>query len=202
MLFSWGISLLISYLLGSISFSYLFTRWLKGVDIREYGSGNAGATNTLRVLGAGPAAAVFVLDAVKGVAAVGLGHWLSHGDPVWMVVCGIAAIVGHNWPVFLRFRGGKGIATMVGVTATCFFGATLVSGILAILFIVITRYVSLGSLVLALFIPVMMWILDYSGILFGLMLVITVMSVWRHRVNIRNLIRGKERKISFRGEKA
>ncbi|MGA8943021.1 MAG: glycerol-3-phosphate 1-O-acyltransferase PlsY [Thermoactinomyces sp.] len=202
MLLPWGISLIISYLVGSISFSYLFTRWLKGVDIRNYGSGNAGATNTLRVLGKGPAAIVFFLDALKGVAAVGIGNLFSHGDHIVMIVCGIAAVVGHNWPVFLRFRGGKGIATTVGVAASCFFAAALVSGILAILFIVVTRYVSLGSLVFTIFIPLVMWIMDYSGLMIGLMLIITAMAIWRHKQNISNLIRGKERKIHFRGEDA
>ncbi|WP_312853945.1 glycerol-3-phosphate 1-O-acyltransferase PlsY [Thermoactinomyces mirandus] len=202
MLFIWGISILISYLLGSISFSYLFTRWLKGVDIRNYGSGNAGATNTLRVLGTGPAAIVFVLDALKGVASVGIGNWMSHGDHIMMVVCGIAAVVGHNWPVFLRFRGGKGIATTVGVAASCFFGATLISGILAILFIAVTRYVSLGSLVLTIFIPIVMWIMNYSGLMIGLMLIITAMAILRHKQNISNLIHGTERKIHFKGEDA
>lgn len=202
MLLPWGISILLSYLVGSVSFSYLFTRWLKGEDIRNHGSGNAGATNTLRVLGKGPAAVVFLLDALKGVASVGMGNMISHGDHILMIVCGIAAVVGHNWPVFLRFRGGKGIATTVGVAASCFFGATLVSGILAILFIVITRYVSLGSLVLTIFIPVVMWIMNYSGLMIGLMLIITAMAVWRHKQNILNLIHGKERKIHFRGEDA
>ncbi|MBA4603701.1 glycerol-3-phosphate 1-O-acyltransferase PlsY [Thermoactinomyces sp. AMNI-1] len=201
-MFIWGISILISYLLGSISFSYLFTRWLKGVDIRNYGSGNAGATNTLRVLGTGPAAIVFVLDALKGVASVGIGNWMSHGDHIMMVVCGIAAVVGHNWPVFLRFRGGKGIATTVGVAASCFFGATLISGILAILFIAVTRYVSLGSLVLTIFIPIVMWIMNYSGLMIGLMLIITAMAILRHKQNISNLIHGTERKIHFKGEDA
>jgi glycerol-3-phosphate acyltransferase PlsY len=195
MLFTWVIPVIVSYLLGSISFSYILTKLLKGVDIRDYGSGNAGATNTLRVLGKGPAAAVFILDALKGMAAVGIGHLAGHGDHVVMMVCGIAAIVGHNWPVFLRFRGGKGIATTVGVTALLVFYAALIAGVLAIFFIVLTRYVSLGSLIFTLLIPLVMLEMHYSSVLILLMLIITLMAVWRHRQNIVNLIQGKERKI-------
>jgi len=168
---------------------------LKGVDIRDYGSGNAGATNTLRVLGKGPAAVVFLLDALKGIVSVGLGAWFGNGDHVLMLACGIAAIVGHNWPVFFQFRGGKGIATTVGVMAILFFYAALLAGIFAILFIIITRYVSLGSLVFTILIPLFMWIMDYSGLLVGMALIIALMAILRHRQNIVNLVQGKERKL-------
>jgi glycerol-3-phosphate acyltransferase PlsY len=194
-LFTWFIPVLISYLIGSISFSFILTKLLKGVDIREYGSGNAGATNTLRVLGKGPAAAVFILDALKGMAAVGIGYLAGHGDQTVMMVCGIAAIVGHNWPVFLRFRGGKGIATTVGVTVLLVFYSALIAGVLAILFIVLTRYVSLGSLIFTVMIPLVMLVFHYPYPLTLLMLLITLMAIWRHRQNIINLIKGQERKI-------
>ena len=117
------ITIVVGYLLGSISFSYLFGKWFKGIDIRKHGSGNAGATNTLRVLGKGPAILVLLLDALKGVVAVLLGVWAAPGpDDIWIrVLCGLAAIVGHNWPVFFGFRGGKGIATTIGVMATLCF---------------------------------------------------------------------------------
>ncbi len=100
--------LLVSYLIGSISFSYWITRFMKGFDIRRYGSGNAGATNMLRVVGKGPAAAVFILDALKGMAAVGLAAAVTD-HPTLMMAAGVAAIIGHNWPVFLGFRGEKGL---------------------------------------------------------------------------------------------
>ncbi|MFC7442143.1 glycerol-3-phosphate 1-O-acyltransferase PlsY [Laceyella putida] len=197
MLQTWVIPIVISYLLGSISFSYLLTKWLKGVDIRDYGSGNAGATNTSRVLGKGPAVVVFLLDALKGMAAVGLGYWLANGHnaDVMMMVCGIAAIIGHNWPIFLGFRGGKGIATTVGVTLLIGFTAALIAGVCAILFILFTRYVSVGSLVFTTIVPVAMWILDFPAALVWLMLIVTVMAIWRHKQNLINLIKGKERKI-------
>ncbi|WP_206425349.1 glycerol-3-phosphate 1-O-acyltransferase PlsY [Staphylospora marina] len=192
---TWVLPILISYLLGSISFSYLLTRLLKGVDIREHGSGNAGATNTLRVLGKGPGILVFLLDALKGVAAVWVGSALSDGDQVIMLASGIAAVIGHNWPVFLGFRGGKGIATTVGVSAVIAFTATLFAGICAILFIVLTRYVSLGSLILTLCIPAVMWIEGYPNVMVLMMAIVTVMAFMRHKQNIVNLLRGNERKI-------
>jgi acyl phosphate:glycerol-3-phosphate acyltransferase len=198
MLQTWGIPIVISYLLGSISFSYLLTKWLKGVDIRDYGSGNAGATNTSRVLGKGPALVVFLLDALKGMAAVGFGYWMAGNSPdvkLVMMVCGIAAIIGHNWPVFLGFRGGKGIATTVGVTCLIGFTAAAVAGVCAILFILFTRYVSVGSLVYTSIVPVMMWLLDYPTAVVWLMLIVSVMALWRHKQNVINLFKGNERKI-------
>lgn len=101
--------IVVSYLLGSVSFSVLLAKLLKGIDIRQYGSGNAGATNTLRVLGKGPAILVLLLDVLKGVAAVWLGTWVG-GWGTWVpALCGIAAIIGHNWPLYFRFRGGKAL---------------------------------------------------------------------------------------------
>ncbi|KWX86066.1 hypothetical protein AMQ83_21105, partial [Paenibacillus riograndensis] len=146
--------IVVSYLLGSVSFSVLLVRMLKGVDIRQYGSGNAGATNTLRVMGKGPAILVLVLDVLKGIAAVWLGTWAG-GWGTWVAVaCGIAAIIGHNWPLYFHFRGGKGIATTIGVMATLVFWPALIAGIIAIASIFITKYVSLGSLLFVALTPV------------------------------------------------
>jgi acyl phosphate:glycerol-3-phosphate acyltransferase len=189
------IAILSAYLLGSISFSYLLTRLIRGVDIRDYGSGNAGATNTWRVLGKRLAVVVFILDMLKGMAAVWLGYDVSEGDQVWMLACGIAAVFGHNWPIFLRFRGGKGIATTVGVTVSFLFEAALIAGIIAILSIVVTRYVSLGSLIFTVLVPIAMFFLDYSQLLIGLYLWITLVAIIRHKQNIIDLCKGQERKI-------
>src|SRR5690606_11381239 len=104
------VALLLAYLLGSISFSYLVTYKLKGIDIRRYGSGNAGATNTLRVVGKGPAALVFLLDALKGMAAVGIGE-LFGGEPALLMATGVAAIIGHNRPVAVNFHARDAVAT-------------------------------------------------------------------------------------------
>lgn len=188
------IAVLLSYLLGSVSFSIVIAKWIKGIDIRQHGSGNAGATNTLRVLGKGPGITVFALDIAKGFAAVGLGHWL--GDSSWIpVLCGLAAISGHNWPIWFRFKGGKGIATAVGIVAVLAFLPALYAGIVAIAAIALTRYVSLGSLLFTLLTPMFILLLDYPMPLFYGTLAICVFAFIRHRSNIVKLVRGTENKL-------
>ncbi|CAM4222986.1 glycerol-3-phosphate 1-O-acyltransferase PlsY [Paenibacillus tarimensis] len=189
------LAIVISYLLGSISFSILIAKWVKGIDIRNHGSGNAGATNTLRVLGKGPAAAVFLLDVAKGIAAVWLGYWLSGGNGWIQAACGLAAITGHNWPVWFRFKGGKGIATTIGVMASLAFLPSLVAGIAAIASIAITRYVSLGSLIFAGLAPVMMLVFNAEASIFWTSLLLGVYAFIRHRTNIKKLVQGKENKL-------
>lgn len=190
-------AILISYLLGSVSFSILIAKWVKGIDIRNHGSGNAGATNTLRILGKGPAIAVFALDIAKGVAAVLLGKFMVGGD--WLpVLCGLAAIVGHNWPVWFGFKGGKGIATTVGVIATLAFLPALIAGLIAIAVIALTRFVSLGSLVFAALTPVFIWLMDRPYALLWASLVICAFAFVRHRSNIAKLMQGKENKLGAR----
>lgn len=191
------VPVLLAYLLGSISFSFLYGKWFKGIDIRKHGSGNAGATNTLRVIGVGPAIAVLLLDAGKGVAAVWIGKWLGAGAEVSYipVLAGLAAIAGHNWPVFFGFKGGKGIATTIGVTATLCIVPALIAGAAAILLIVLTRYVSLGSLAFAALIPILVWFMDFPGDIFWATLLIGLFAIVRHRTNIVKLVKGKENKI-------
>lgn len=193
------LSVVISYLLGSVSFSVLLAKGIKGIDIRQHGSGNAGATNTLRVLGKGPAALVLLLDIIKGIIAVLLGIWLG-GDSEWVsALCGIAAIVGHNWPVYFHFRGGKGIATTIGVMATLAFFPTLYAGIIAILAIAITRYVSLGSLLLVLFTSIFLLVFKGVNPYFWTSLIICVFAFWRHRTNIVKILQGRENKLGAKG---
>ncbi|GAK39990.1 glycerol-3-phosphate 1-O-acyltransferase PlsY [Paenibacillus urinalis] len=198
----WSITaIIVSYLLGSVSFSFLFGKLMKGIDIRDHGSGNAGATNTLRTLGKGPAILVLALDIAKGVAAVWIGKWLG-GDSAWVpALCGISAIIGHNWPVFFRFRGGKGIATAIGVLATLCFLPALYAGIIAILSIFITRYVSLGSLIFVFLTPLFLLILLYPWPLFWSSFIICIFAFWRHRTNITKLIQGKENKLGSSSSK-
>lgn len=192
------LSLLIGYLLGSVSFSLLAGKLLRGIDIREHGSGNAGATNTMRVLGKGPGIAVLVLDALKGVAAVWIATGLSGGNPLFEVLAGICVIIGHNWPVFYGFRGGKGIATTVGVMATLAFVPTLIAGGIAIAVIAITRYVSLGSLLLTALLPLFIWIMHKPTEILALSLVLFVFAWVRHRSNIVKLATGKENKLGMK----
>jgi len=200
-LFASVIGIAVSYLLGSVSFSILMARWLRKIDIRQHGSGNAGATNTLRVLGKGPALAVFLLDIAKGIAAVLIGFWL--GAYAWVpVCCGLAAIIGHNWPVFFRFKGGKGIATTIGAVAILAFIPALIAGAIAILSIVLTRYVSLGSMLFALLLPILAALFGHDATTIWGAVVIAVLAVYRHRGNIVKLAKGTENKLggSKKGE--
>lgn len=194
------VSLIISYLIGSISFSMLLAKMLKGIDIRQYGSGNAGATNTLRILGKGPAILVLILDVLKGIIAVLIGKWLG-GDGAWIpALCGIAAIIGHNWPLYYHFRGGKGVATTIGAMVTLSFLPTLYAGIIAIIIIVITRYVSLGSLILVALTPVFLLVLGgYPWPVFWSSIVIAIFVFWRHRSNIVKMVQHRENKLGSGG---
>ncbi|MDW7651629.1 MAG: glycerol-3-phosphate 1-O-acyltransferase PlsY [Bacillota bacterium] len=188
------LSLLGAYLIGSVSFGYLAGKLLKGIDIREHGSGNAGTTNIQRTVGTVPAIFVLLLDVGKGVAAVLLAGYLT-GQPTVMMLAGVAAIVGHNWPVFFRFRGGRGIATSIGVLLGLAPVVILIATAIGVTLIALTRYVSLGSVVGAATIPILMLIFTKppSYILFGA--IIGGLAVWRHRENIVRLLNGTENKL-------
>jgi glycerol-3-phosphate acyltransferase PlsY len=192
------IAIIVSYLIGSISFSFLAGKFLKGIDIREHGSGNAGATNTLRVLGKGPGLSVFVLDIFKGVLAIWIAAWLVPDSIKVEILCGFAVVAGHNWPLYFNFKGGKGIATTIGVMLTLCFWPVIFAGILAILIIFITRYVSIGSLLFATLLPLFIWWMDKPLEILWLSLVVFVFAYVRHRTNIIKLWNGKENKISFK----
>ncbi len=188
------LAVVLSYLLGSVSFSIVVAKLVKGIDIRNHGSGNAGATNTLRVLGKGPGLLVFLLDFAKGIAAVWIGYALSDNG-YFPVLCGLAAIIGHNWPVWFRFKGGKGIATTAGAMAALAFWPALAAGVITIIVIAITRYVSVGSLLFALLTPLFVAIFHFTWPLFGGTLVICLFAFIRHRTNIVKLVRGTENKL-------
>ncbi|MCR6110641.1 glycerol-3-phosphate 1-O-acyltransferase PlsY [Bacillus sp. A301a_S52] len=196
------VAIFISYLLGAISFSYVIGKQFKKLDIRDHGSGNAGATNTLRVMGVVPAIVVLILDCAKGIAAVFLGWYLTGGDPIGGAASGLASIIGHNWPVYYGFRGGKGVATTIGVLASLVFTLALTTGIIAIISIVITRFVSLGSLIFVvgttLSTAIFYQQLGYPFVYVYFLIMISFLSIWRHRTNVKRLINGTESKI---GEK-
>jgi glycerol-3-phosphate acyltransferase PlsY len=183
------------YLLGSISFSYLIVKQLKGIDIRKHGSGNAGATNTQRILGTGPALFVLLLDALKGAVAVWIGSALGDASSFYAIIGGVAAVIGHNWPIFLGFKGGKGIATTLGVMLTVAFVPTLIASLITLLVIALTRYVSLGSMTLLVLIPLLMYLFDFPSSVIVCTLFISVLGIFRHHENIRRLFAGTERKI-------
>lgn len=200
----WGSILLGSYLLGSISFSFLAGKLVKGIDIRQHGSGNAGATNTLRVLGVGPGVTVLLLDVVKGIVAVLAARTFAPHQEWLHVLAGVMAISGHNWPIFFGFRGGKGIATTIGVTATLISMPALYAGIIGILLIATTRYVSLGSLVFTLLMPIFLLIPATQGshhgpVTVGFAILICIFAWYRHRSNIVKLLKGQENKLFSKG---
>ena len=188
------IAVVIGYLLGSVSFSYIIAKKVAGIDIRQHGSGNAGATNTLRVLGKGPGILVLLLDAGKGILAVLAAQWIS-GSDLAMALAGVAAILGHNWPIFFGFRGGKGIATAIGVIATLSFFAFIWAVLATVLVIFLTRYVSLGSLVFLTLMPILMYFHDDPLSFIMIALIVAILGYVRHRENIVRLIQGKENKL-------
>ncbi|MEX1030557.1 MAG: glycerol-3-phosphate 1-O-acyltransferase PlsY [Paenibacillaceae bacterium] len=190
-----------SYLMGSLMFSVIMGKLVAGIDIRNHGSGNAGATNTLRIMGKGPAIIVFLLDIGKGVLAVWLAKWIVPDHYGVAVLCGIAVILGHNWPIWFNFRGGKGIATTIGMLLTLAFLPTLFAGIIAIITIVITRYVSLGSLLLTACLPVFIYGMDYPTELLWGSLAILVFAWVKHRKNIVKLVKGTENRIGSRSNR-
>jgi glycerol-3-phosphate acyltransferase PlsY len=200
----WGSILIGSYLLGSSSFSFFAGKLIKGIDIRQHGSGNAGATNTLRVLGVGPGVTVLLLDVVKGIAAVLVARLVAPNHEWLHVLAGIMAISGHNWPVFFGFRGGKGIATTIGVTATLISMPALYAGVIGILLIATTCYVSLGSLVFTLLMPIFLLIPATQGshhgpVTLSFAVLICVFAWYRHRSNIVKLLKGQENKLFSKG---
>jgi glycerol-3-phosphate acyltransferase PlsY len=198
-----GAFFIASYLLGSISFSFLVVRRLRGADVRQLGSGNAGATNVLRTTGAPAALAVLLLDVAKGFVPVALCRLLDL--PPWLqAAAGCAAVAGHVFPLYHGFRGGKGVATAAGALAGLAAGALIVgAGIFAIV-VLATRLVSLGSMLGTVAVPVAWW---WGGTLGwwpaptpgGLTWIVVMAAIvlFRHRANLERLLRGEERRLDF-----
>ncbi len=190
----WGLVLLGCYGIGSIPTAYLLVKRLKRVDIRSVGSGNVGATNVSRVAGVKAGLLVFILDAGKGLLAVLLlARWLPLPlSPTTQLACGLCAVLGHDFPVFLRFRGGKGVATTIGIV----LGAVPLVGsaclLIWILCFAIWRYVSVASLAAAATLPLVQLLLHRapSEVLLGTALALLI--VVRHRGNIERLLQGRE----------
>lgn len=188
-------TILISYLIGCFSSAYFIGKISKKIDIRSYGSGNAGATNALRVLGKKMGALTLVLDVLKGILAVIIGYKVMglKGE----LLAGLFVVMGHNWPVFLNFKGGKGVATSLGVLFMLNWKVALISLIIAIVIVTITKYVSLGSIIGSLVAPILMVLIsrEYNQLLFLTTLVLGLLSVYRHKANIYRLLKGEESKI-------
>lgn len=191
--------LVIAYLIGSFPTSYLVGR-LRGIDLREHGSGNLGATNTFRVLGPWAATPVLVVDVLKGFGPAALfTAWDGTGQARLAVAYGLAAIIGHVWSVFLGFRGGKGIATGAGVLLALAPLTTIVALLVWIGVVSLTRMVSAGSLVAATLVPFLAWLMDQPAHTIAFSLVVTGFVWWTHRTNVRRLLDGTEHRFRSRG---
>lgn len=197
---------LLSYLLGSIPNGYLAGR-LRGIDLRKEGSGNIGATNALRVLGKSWGYGVFFADALKGFVAVRLALWIvSHSvglanySEFYAILAAASCVAGHSFPVWLRFKGGKGVATSAGAIFGVMPIAAVAIFLVWVLVFEITRYVSLASVVAALALPIAVAILIWLGrtqgvVLFYFSVVMTALVVWRHRSNFARLRAGTEQRF-------
>ena len=190
----YAVGILLSYLLGSIPNGLIFGKILWNVDLREHGSRNIGATNARRTLGKGPGILIFLLDFLKGYLSVWIGVTLI-GTPLAEVLCGMASILGHSCSLFLRFKGGKGVATGLGVIAMMMPWTTLVVFLLWLAIVWGTKYVSLGSCVAAACVPLAAWLFHNPAeyLVFGALAAILI--IVRHKANILRLMNGTESKI-------
>jgi len=192
-----------SYLLGSIPFGYLAGR-LVGIDIRQAGSGNVGATNVVRVLGKGYGYPVFALDVLKGFAAVKIAMLMAPGGPpewnspeMFGILAAVSSVLGHLYPPWLKFRGGKGVATSAGALLALTPVATLIGAAIWIIVFWLTRYVSLASITAAIVLPIVILFVSSRDQNKGKLLVyasacVAVVVIWRHRSNVSRLMRGAE----------
>ncbi|HPX00501.1 MAG TPA: glycerol-3-phosphate 1-O-acyltransferase PlsY [Sedimentibacter sp.] len=185
----------IAYFIGNISFAYILGKIFAKKDVRDYGSGNAGTTNAIRVFGKKIGVMVLAGDVLKGVFAVILGRYFLSQTGAY--IAGAFVIIGHNWPVLLNFKGGKGVATTVGVMLFVNFKLTLICVIIGVIIIVITRTVSMGSILGMALAPivVLLFIRPITGELFIFTVFVAGMSIYRHKENIKRLMKGIENKF-------
>ncbi|MGD1006169.1 MAG: glycerol-3-phosphate 1-O-acyltransferase PlsY [Ignavibacteriaceae bacterium] len=213
--------ILLSYLVGSIPTSIIVSKLTKGIDIRDYGSGNAGGTNVMRVLGWKQGLVVIILDSLKGVLAVIVIARLHYGAipftnvtpfddfTLIQIIAGIAAVIGHVWTVFAGFRGGKGIATALGMLLMISTIDMLVAVGIFIVVVFVSRYVSLGSILGAIAVPLTLVIREnvfnvnipnYSTLL-PFIILVSLIVIFTHRKNVVRLINGNEHKLNFSKKK-
>ena len=200
---------IIAYLIGSINFSVIISKKVAGFDVREKGSGNAGSTNMLRSVGKGAAALTLLCDILKGVVAIliaiGIGNIVKDADKGLLVqIAGVAVVLGHTFPIFFGFKGGKGVATALGILLMTNWQIGLICLVFALVLMVLTQMVSLGSCAAAVLFPVLTLFIKehyivaegvnyfiYSVILAGIVL-------YNHRSNIKRMLNGTENKLSFK----
>lgn len=196
------LSAIAGYLLGSVNTSLVLGKLFYKKDVRQYGSGNAGATNTLRTLGKTAAIMVVVGDFLKGILACLIGKWLAGetSDGVYggMYVAGIMAVIGHNWPLYFGFKGGKGVMTAFAAVLMFSPLAALICLLSFVLVVAITRYVSLGSIIGGAAFPLVAWILGEQLFLILTGVLLALLIIFRHSSNISRLLNGNEKKLSFK----
>jgi len=196
------LAVLLAYLVGGIPFGYLFVRAGTGQDVRGLGSGNIGATNVLRTTGRGFAIAVLLLDIAKGYFVVWLAAWLTGGSVLWVSMAAAAVLLGHCYPIFLKFQGGKAVASFIGA----FLYLTPVSLLAVLLLFVIvvarTRHISLGSIVAAGLFPLAVWLIEhpFEPVLLASIFA-AVLIVYRHKSNLERLRAGTESVFRFQSPK-
>ena len=196
------VALLAAYLLGAIPFGYLLVKWKTGRDVRASGSGNIGATNVLRTTGRAAGVATLLLDIGKGYLAVWIAGQLTHASVLWMSLAALAVMAGHAFPVFLRFQGGKAVASYVG--AFLCLAPIPLAAVLAVFVIVVaaTRHISLGSIVGAATFPLAVWlILHPAWPMLAASLIAGAFIIWRHAENIHRLRKGTESLFTFGSRK-
>lgn len=182
---------LVSYLLGSIPFGLLVGKWWAKVDVRKHGSGNIGMTNVLRTAGWFCALLTLIGDMGKGMLAVVLAKTFG-SDGTFALIAGILAVIGHNWPVFLRFRGGKGIATIAGVLVAYQPAVAAVLVVIWVAVLLVFRYISLASIVVAFCLPIVLLLFRVDPVEVGLAVIVAAFTIFKHRSNIDRLRKGTE----------
>lgn len=192
--------LLVGYVFGCLQTSYIIGKLVKKVDIRDFGSGNSGATNAIRVFGKNLGMFCLIMDALKGVAAISVARYCLDGTTLLLLVTGFGVILGHNYPFYMNFKGGKGIAASLGIFIAIDYRVFFLAGIPSLIFLAMTKYMSLASLSYSLLLLLFMGVFYYNqpqGILIILSTaVFTALAFWRHKDNIKRLASGTERRIS------
>jgi len=190
--------LVVSYLLGSIPFGYIIGKFY-GKDITKEGSGNIGATNAFRLLGTGPGILAFILDLLKGTVAILIAYKLSYGQvsnlSLYLIAAGACAILGHSFSIFMKFRGGKGVAVGLGVLLGLAPGVFIICALWAVLVIAITRYVAAASITGATLATFLMFLFGKPQTLSFFLLAVNILIIIKHKDNITRIINGTERKI-------
>ena len=193
--------LLIAYLLGAIPFGYLLVKLTTGADVRQAGSGNIGATNVLRTSGRAAGIGTLLLDIAKGYFAVWIAGRLTQQEPLWMSAAALAVMAGHAYPVFLKFKGGKAVASYVGAFLCLTPAAVAAETIVFVVIVAWTRHISLGSIVGAATFPLAVWLIEQSPIHVTAALIGGIFIIYKHSSNIQRLRADTENVFTFGARK-